>query len=164
MSFHMPSHSFPAQILLDLPAERKCLFLQQEMNIPVNYGATDQYQDTEEIEDIGISCPVNSDIGSPINLSFTLDTAASDSHKASSSHCQVSAYRFYKKKLFCYYVYQLVQQWYVVLQEYFDLEKLKTELRHVQVIFAIAQTETVEASRKVFSKHMALNLSDDTNV
>lgn len=47
------------------------------------------------------------------------------------------------------------------MQEFFDLEleKLKVELRHVREIFATAQTETIEASQKVFSKHLALNLS-----
>ncbi|KAL9666433.1 hypothetical protein QQ045_000765 [Rhodiola kirilowii] len=130
-SYYLSSYSMPTQTFQALATVSESL-LHHGMNSLVNYR-------TREVEDVGISCPVNSEIGSPIdpNSSYCNSTVGNCSNStildhdpdlnlydASLSECQ---------------------------QEFFnlELEKLKIELRHVQGMHAVAQMETLDASRKI---------------
>ncbi|KAL9671380.1 hypothetical protein QQ045_008948 [Rhodiola kirilowii] len=137
-SYHLSSYSMPTQTFQTLATVSESL-LHHGMNSLVSYRTRGQSLDSREFEDVGISCPVNSEIGSPIdpNSSYCNSTVgnrinstipdhdpALNLYDASSSECQ---------------------------QEFFnlELEKLKIELRHVQGMHAVAQMETLDASRKI---------------
>ncbi|KAL6952532.1 hypothetical protein U1Q18_015190 [Sarracenia purpurea var. burkii] len=94
----------------------------------------------EEVEDLMSSCPSNSDIGHPDSSISSCRSLATDNQywipdqaSTSDGSSDISS----KSQI----------------NVNFELEKLRIELRHIQGMYAVAQSETFDASRKLNDLH-----------
>ncbi|CAM9002571.1 unnamed protein product [Rhodiola kirilowii] len=132
-SYHLSSYSMPTQTFQTLATVSESL-----LHHGMNSLARGQSLDSREFEDVGIFCPVNSEIGSPIdpNSSYCNSTVGNLTNSAIPDHDpDLNLYDAGSSEC----------------QEFFnlELEKLKIELRHVRGMYAVAQTETLDASSKI---------------
>ncbi|KAK6936854.1 U-box domain [Dillenia turbinata] len=135
---HFQSASLPMQRFQALSSINQSL--NSKTNLPENNHSISPSLNIV-VEDHGITtCPNNSDVGYPLsrvssgrsvitdNISWISDqTSISDTYTDVSSESQASIN--------------------------FEVEKLRIELRHVRGMYAIAQTETIDASRKLNDLH-----------
>lgn len=134
---HFRSPSLPMQRYQALSTINRALLNTRVSSIKTNHCRSQSVPvDIREVEDVSSSCPSNTDIGYAVSLgsscrslptdhqSWNSDQAStSDAHIDTSSDSQVNIN--------------------------FELEKLRIELRHARGMYAVAQSETIDASRKL---------------
>ncbi|GAV75702.1 Pkinase domain-containing protein/Usp domain-containing protein/U-box domain-containing protein [Cephalotus follicularis] len=133
---HFDSPSLPMQTFHALSTIDKTILHARTSSITCNHSRC-QSLDIEKSKDVINSFPSSSDIGNAVSRSSSYRSLPIDSLSCISDQASVSD----------------------VLTDYsssesqanmnFELEKLRIELRHVRGMYAIAQSETIDASRKL---------------